>query len=83
MPERLKGSNKVVGTRRVLRAIDSDLVRIVYIAQDADLFISRQVLDRCREKNLPVVEVDTMKRLGQACGIQVPSATAAILTDAT
>ena len=41
--EKLKNADKVVGTRRLLRAIASGEIREAYLALDADLFIARQV----------------------------------------
>ena len=78
MPSRLKGADKVVGTRRLIKAIEAGQIRLAYVALDADLFITRQVTGLCREKNVPVVEVNTMKELGEACNVQVPTASAGI-----
>ena len=43
MLEKLKNGSKVVGTRRLLRAIKAGEIQEAYIAQDADLYIVRQV----------------------------------------
>ena len=50
----------------------------VYLAQDADLFIVRQVKDACNQAGVRIVEVDTMKQLGEACGVEVKTASAGI-----
>ena len=76
--EKLKNADKVVGTRRLLRAIASGEIREAYLALDADLFIARQVTEACRKASVPVIEVDTMKNLGAACGIDVKAAAAGI-----
>ena len=44
----LSGSNKVVGAKQVLRAIEAGGVSRVFIAQDADMFVTRPVFDACR-----------------------------------
>ena len=44
--EKLKNAEKVVGTRRLLRAIAAGEVSEAYLAMDADLFIARQVRSR-------------------------------------
>ena len=49
-----------------------------YIARDADLFIVRQVRQACNAAGVRMVEVDTMKQLGEACGIEVKTASAGI-----
>ena len=78
MLSELNGCEKVVGAKQVLRALASGEVRKVFIATDADVFVTRKVYDRCREINMPVVEVPSMKALGEACGVQVKAAVAAI-----
>ena len=42
MLEKLKNAKKVVGTRRLVRAIQAGGVQEAYLAEDADLFILRQ-----------------------------------------
>ena len=73
--EKLKNAEKVVGTRRLLRAIAAGEV---YLAMDAGLFIARQVRAACEEAGVRLVEVASMKQLGQACGVEVKTASAGI-----
>lgn len=79
MLEKLKNSQKVVGTRRLVRSILAGEVSEAYIAQDADLFIVRQVKDACNKAGVRMVEVESMKQLGEACGVDVKTASAGIL----
>ncbi len=74
----LNGAEKVVGAKQVMRALSTGSVKTVYIATDADVFVTRRVYDLCREMNVPVVEVPSMKALGEACGVEVKAAVAAI-----
>ena len=78
MLEKLGNGSKVVGTRRLLRAIRSGEIAEAYVAQDADLFIVRQVRQACNEVGVRMVEVPTMKELGQACGVEVKTASAGL-----
>lgn len=78
MLEKLRNSQKVVGTRRLLRAVQAGEISEVYLAKDADLFIVRQVRDACNRANVRMIEVDTMKQLGEACGVDVKTASAGI-----
>ena len=78
MFEKLKNASKVVGTRRLLRAIQAGEIAEAYIARDADLFIVRQVREACNQANVRMVEVDTMVQVGQACGVEVKTASAGI-----
>ena len=76
--EKLKNADKIVGTRRLLRALAAGEVSEAYLAMDADLFIARQVREACEKANVRLTEVGSMKELGQACGIEVKTASAGI-----
>ena len=78
MLEKLKNANKVVGTRRLIRAIEAGEIAEVFVAADADLFIVRQVRQACNAAGVRIQEVDTMVQLGQACGVEVKTASAGI-----
>ena len=78
MLEKLNDSLKVVGTRRLLRAIGAGEISVAYIARDADLYILRQVRQACNEAGVRMIEVETMKELGQACGVEVKTASAGL-----
>ena len=78
MLEKLNDSLKVVGTRRLLRAIGAGEISVAYIARDADLYIVRQVRQACNDAGVRMVEVETMKELGQACGVEVKTASAGL-----
>lgn len=78
MLTKLKNSPRVVGTRRLVRAIQAGEIAEAYVARDADLFIVRQVRDACNAAGVRMVEVDSMKQLGEACGVDVKTASAGI-----
>ena len=78
MLEKLKNSEKVVGTCRLVRAVLAGEISEVYLAADADLFILRQVKDACNRMNVRIVEAESMKKLGEACGVEVKTASAGI-----
>jgi large subunit ribosomal protein L7A len=71
----------VVGTRQIERAAAQGLLRLVYLAADAEARVKRKVLSACEAAGVPVEEVPTMKELGSACRIAVGSAAAGILTE--
>lgn len=80
MYEELKNAeNKVVGLKQLLRGLDADEVVLVYIADDADMHVKEQILAAIGEKDIHVVNVDSMRELGAQCGIDVAAACAAIL----
>ena len=78
MLERLKNSDKVVGTRRLVRAILAGEIEEAYIAQDAYLYIVRMVRDACNRMGVRMVQAESMQKLGEACGIEVRTASAGI-----
>lgn len=71
-------SRIIIGTKQTLRAMKNSEVSEVYIATDADLHLTQQVSDLASELNIPLQYVDSMKKLGQACGIEVKTSTVAI-----
>lgn len=77
-----KASNKTVGMKQTLRAVQEGKALKVYLAKDIDDYISRKVQDQCQSHGINIIMVDSMIELGQACGIAVGAATAAILKDA-
>lgn len=79
MLHRLKESKKVVGTKQTIKVLEKGTAKVVYIAQDADERIIRQIIDLAEGQNLPVVTVDTMVQLGKECNIEVRTATAATI----
>ncbi len=79
MLEALKDAHRrVVGARQVLRAIAAGEVAQAFIARDADPFVTRPVQDACEKANVRFEEIDTMTRLGAACGIDVKASVAAV-----
>lgn len=68
----------VIGSKQTLKAIKEKQVSEVIIADDADRRVTNKVLLAASENGIPVVKVDSMKKLGKACGIEVNAATVAI-----
>lgn len=65
----------VIGAKQVKRAIaDGAAVSRVYVASDADVFVTRPVFDACSAADIQVIEVPSMKELGAACGMAVGAA---------
>lgn len=68
----------IIGTKQSLKALKENLVKEVVIAQDADVRVTNKVLTLAEEMHVPVYSVDSMKKLGQACGIEVGASAVAI-----
>jgi large subunit ribosomal protein L7A len=75
----LDAGKKVVGTKQVKRALLNDKVEKVYIAKDADNRVTKDIIDICSKKGIEIEYVETMKKLGQQCNIDVSAASAALL----
>lgn len=72
-------SRRLVGARQVLRAIRSGRLEEAYIARDADPLITRPVMVACEKAEVRFTEVESMRKLGEVCGIDVRAAVAGIL----
>lgn len=75
----LKNYKKSIGTKQTLKAIQKGLALKVLIAEDAESHIVAPLYELCAEKNLEVNKVESMAALGKACGIDVGTASVAIL----
>ncbi|NLN48305.1 MAG: 50S ribosomal protein L7ae-like protein [Clostridiales bacterium] len=78
----LKASKKrIIGLKQTIRAIKENKVRKVYVAKDADDHIKNNILKESNGKDIEIIYVNTMKELGEACGIEVKASTASLLKD--
>ena len=67
-------SEKVVGTKQVLKSIEGKTVKCVIVADNADGFIRNSVTALCRENGIEIISVPSKKELGRISGIGVPAA---------
>lgn len=72
-------SDLIIGLKQTLKAIQSDRAAKVYLATDADSYIKKSVTDACVQKNIEIIYVNTMKELGEACGIDIGASTATVI----
>ncbi|MGR6837421.1 ribosomal L7Ae/L30e/S12e/Gadd45 family protein [Syntrophomonas erecta] len=77
----LKDRPKVIGTKQVRKVLARGQAKKVYIARDAEPHIVSPIRELCHQHNIEVENVDSMESLGEACGIDVGSATVALLND--
>lgn len=71
-------AEKIIGTKQVIKAIKNGEAKEVIIATDADSHIKDKVLEVVGTTDIPVYYVDSMKKLGKTCGIEVGAAAVAI-----
>ncbi|HBB28432.1 MAG TPA: 50S ribosomal protein L7ae-like protein [Clostridiales bacterium] len=69
----------VIGKKQTLRFLAKDEVSKVFISKDADVHVTKEIIDICKEKNIEIIYFDNMKELGRACNIDVNAAAAAVL----
>ena len=74
----LQAKSIVIGTKQTVKALKQGTIREVVIAQDADQRLVAKLASVAMEVNVPILYVDSMKKLGKACGIDVGAAAVAI-----
>ena len=79
LEELKKASKIVVGTKQTLKVVEAGEAQRVFVARDAEVRIVEPILKACRQRDVGIVEVDSMHDLGRACSIKVGAAVAAIL----
>lgn len=71
-------SRITVGVKQTLKAMKKDLVSEVFIAEDADKSVTAKVEKLAKDLGITLKHVDSMEKLGSACGIDVGASTVAI-----
>ncbi|WP_102264852.1 50S ribosomal protein L7ae-like protein [Mesobacillus jeotgali] len=68
----------IVGSKQTVKALKAGEVIELVIATDADMKVTANLLQTAREMNTAITYVDSMKKLGKACGIAVGASAVAI-----
>ena len=74
MLEELKAGSRVVGAKQTRRALKDGRAKRVYMAKDADPRLLQPLVQEAVRQRVPLIQVDTMLQLGEACGISVGAA---------
>ena len=77
--QNLSGSSKVVGAKQIRKALNAGTACRVFLACNADPALTEPLEALCKQKQVELVWIRTMKDLGSACGIEVGAAAAAIV----
>jgi large subunit ribosomal protein L7A len=77
----LQAKHKTIGTKQTLKAIKSGKAKVVYLAEDAEIHVTKPLLQLCEQQGLEIIKVSSMVELGKACGIKVKAASAAIVDE--
>jgi large subunit ribosomal protein L7A len=75
----LQAKEVIVGTKQTMKALQEGKVKSLVVANDADLKVTFKVMQIAKEFQIPISNVDSMKKLGKACGIEVAASVVAIL----
>ncbi|MDD4510163.1 MAG: ribosomal L7Ae/L30e/S12e/Gadd45 family protein [Oscillospiraceae bacterium] len=77
----LQKGPKVVGAKQSRRALADGSVARLFVAEDADPRLMDPLRIQAEEQGVPVESVSSMRALGEACGILVGAAVAALLKE--
>jgi len=73
-----QAKNTAIGTKQTVKAIRAGIVTEIIIAQDAEERFIIPVKEEAELHNILLTYVDSRKRLGEICGIDVGAAVVAI-----
>ncbi|UCZ53363.1 50S ribosomal protein L7ae-like protein [Bacillus shivajii] len=73
-----QANEKVVGTKQTLKALENQQVIELVVAEDADPKVLHKAVKLAESQGIPIINVDSMKKLGKACGIDVNAAIVAL-----
>jgi large subunit ribosomal protein L7A len=68
----------VIGTKQTVKVLKDGYSCELIIASDAETNITAPVVKLAQDLNIPIIYVDSMKKLGKACGIEVGASTVVI-----
>ena len=78
LPDLSKG-RIVVGAKQLKKAVKAGRAAYVFLAENADPAVTEPLEALCADNHIQITWVRTMAELGQACGIEVGAAAAAVL----
>lgn len=71
-------SRIIIGSKQAIKAMNNGEVCEVFIAQDTDQHITESLITLAEKLEIPYVIVDSKRKLGVACKIDVDASTVAI-----
>lgn len=74
----LQAKKIIIGTKQTVKALKNGTVSDLVVAIDAEPRVTAKVVQTAIEMNVPITHVDSMKKLGKACRIEVGAAAVAI-----
>jgi large subunit ribosomal protein L7A len=75
----LQAKKVIIGTKQTAKVLKEGNVLELIVSSDSDQHLTANLVKQAHERNVPVLYVDSMKKLGKACGIEVGAAAVAII----
>ena len=72
---------RIIGTKQTNKALEKEQLTGVFIAMDAERRLIKPVMAAAKELGILVYYVESMKKLGAACEIEVDTAIAGVLKE--
>ncbi len=76
---RLKNPNIKIGVKQSLKYLKKGIVKFLYIAEDADEYVVRDLINLANKNDVEIIYEESMIVLGKKCNIDVGAATAVII----
>ena len=75
----LQAKEFIVGTKQAAKSLKSGTVSELLVAEDADPRLTSDIAALASNAGIPITYVDSMRKLGKTCGIQVGAAVVALI----
>ncbi len=73
------GKKRTVGTRETRKALEKGLLEGIFIAMDAEHRLVKPLIVAAKASGISIYYVETMKKLGAVCEVEVDTAIAGVL----
>lgn len=75
----LQARKLLIGTKQAVRALEEGIASELVVATDADPKLTEAAVEAAERLGIPVLKVDSMKKLGKASCIKVGTSAVAII----
>lgn len=75
------GKRRTVGTRETRKALEKGLLEGIFIAMDAEHRLVKPLIAAAKASGISIYYVETMKKLGAVCDVEVDTAIAGVLKE--
>ena len=75
----LQAKRIIVGTKQTARSLKTEKISELIVAIDADPRLTSEIVKAAQNAKISIAYVDSMKKLGKACGIKVGAAVVALI----